>query len=927
MITQRIVRFEMSIAQSKMQEFNEILTEQQSIILPANRLQIDLHCHDYNSNEPDELWGRILNLPETWLTTEDLIKNLKQKNCRALTITNHNNARSCWKLLDKGIDILASAEFTCTFPELDVKIHVLTYGFTPAQEEILNRLRHNIYKFQAYTAQCSLPTVLPHPLYFYSSNSTPSMELFHKMMILFERFEVLNGQRDLNQNLLTAKWVSEVNQEKIEEWEKTYGIVAKDYCIQPYIKKMTGGSDDHMGFFAGSSGTYIDIPELDEKLKIYKPSELALHGLLHGNIAPYGWANGGEKLSAAFLDYFFQVAMRMKDPGLLRILLHRGSIQDKLSCATIANALFELRRHKHTMVFIKSFHQALKGVAPSLGLYIAASKKTRPILKEIKYIAKAKNQDAETFSKTLDVRLGNIFVQLNSLFIDRVQQQNVIPKLTSNPKQNWLSYMELPSHLRSLFADGQDDSLKQSGNDKLSIKFDQLSFPMLATVVLGGAVFAGHRVLNKNRKFINQFRAANGWQAEKERVLWLTDSFFDANGVSTALKDVYTEVVSRKLPIDFCTIHPTEAHQENLIVLKPVASWDLPNFSNHSVRMPNVLELFKVMEKGGYTKIVCSTELALGPIALLLSSAFSVPVTFFMHTDWMEYFNQNLHWDTASQNRLRRILRTFYNQFDQIWVLNKEHQNWLSSKAMNIPSQKIRLTSHWPAPIFNSKIPKGMISDQNMILDKRSFSLLFVGRLSEEKGLKDFVRVVNLVKKSIPDVHAMVAGKGPLQEWLNSENSSIQQLGWLSQEQLKLTYQSADLLVFPSRFDTFGCTVIESMACGTPVVAYGIKGPLDIIEHKQSGWLVSNLNDMANTIISVANNRTLLADAKLGAIKRAEYYSADRIIKDLIGYLEIDHQMIEEYHFESDSIDTAKEIKTSTLWEDLFSLVTEGTEN
>ena len=66
---------------------------------PENEiLKIDLHCHDFNSNVPDELMGRILNVPETWLPTENLIKTLKKNKTDVITITNHNNARSCFVL-------------------------------------------------------------------------------------------------------------------------------------------------------------------------------------------------------------------------------------------------------------------------------------------------------------------------------------------------------------------------------------------------------------------------------------------------------------------------------------------------------------------------------------------------------------------------------------------------------------------------------------------------------------------------------------------------------------------------------------------------------------------------------------------------------------------------------------------------------------
>nr|MDQ3003656.1 glycosyl transferase family 1 [Fibrobacterota bacterium] len=96
-------------------------------------LKIDLHCHDRNSDVPDETLGRILRVPETWLPTAKLLRTLKHNGADALTITNHNNARSCWQAMERGEDMLPGAEFSCTLPDIDVGVHVLTFGFTPAQ--------------------------------------------------------------------------------------------------------------------------------------------------------------------------------------------------------------------------------------------------------------------------------------------------------------------------------------------------------------------------------------------------------------------------------------------------------------------------------------------------------------------------------------------------------------------------------------------------------------------------------------------------------------------------------------------------------------------------------------------------------------------------------------------------------------------------
>ncbi len=60
-------------------EFKHYQDHQTALVYLANCLQVDLHCHDHNSDVPDELWGRLLRLPETWLKTKNLVKCLKKE--------------------------------------------------------------------------------------------------------------------------------------------------------------------------------------------------------------------------------------------------------------------------------------------------------------------------------------------------------------------------------------------------------------------------------------------------------------------------------------------------------------------------------------------------------------------------------------------------------------------------------------------------------------------------------------------------------------------------------------------------------------------------------------------------------------------------------------------------------------------------------
>ena len=86
-------------------------------------------------------------------------------------------------------------------------IHILTYGFTQEQEEVLNEKRKGHLCLSSVCGRTKHPVVLPYPLYFYTPNEKIDLTLFEKLAVMFQRFEVLNGQRDLWQKRTTLNWL------------------------------------------------------------------------------------------------------------------------------------------------------------------------------------------------------------------------------------------------------------------------------------------------------------------------------------------------------------------------------------------------------------------------------------------------------------------------------------------------------------------------------------------------------------------------------------------------------------------------------------------------------------------------------------------------------------------------------------------------
>ena len=100
--------------------------------------------------------------------------------------------------------------------------------------------------------------------------------------------------------------------------------------------------------------------------------------------------------------------------------------------------------------------------------------------------------------------------------------------------------------------------------------------------------------------------------------------------------------------------------------------------------------------------------------------------------------------------------------------------------------------------------------------------LLSVGRVAPEKNLVAFLEMQEPGSK-------VVVGDGPLLARLRRDYPHVTFTGALSGAALAEAYAGADAFVFPSRTDTFGLVLLESMACGTPVAAYPVPGPLDVV--------------------------------------------------------------------------------------------------
>jgi glycosyltransferase involved in cell wall biosynthesis len=115
---------------------------------------------------------------------------------------------------------------------------------------------------------------------------------------------------------------------------------------------------------------------------------------------------------------------------------------------------------------------------------------------------------------------------------------------------------------------------------------------------------------------------------------------------------------------------------------------------------------------------------------------------------------------------------------------------------------------------------------------------LYVGRVSVEKNVDAFLKL------DLPG-SKIVAGVGPALELLGRRFPDVRFVGVLEREQLAQLYSSVDAFVFPSLTDTFGLVMLEALACGTPVAAYPVQGPVDVVGGSDAAALDTELRRAA----------------------------------------------------------------------------------
>jgi glycosyltransferase involved in cell wall biosynthesis len=225
-----------------------------------------------------------------------------------------------------------------------------------------------------------------------------------------------------------------------------------------------------------------------------------------------------------------------------------------------------------------------------------------------------------------------------------------------------------------------------------------------------------------------------------------------------------------------------------------------------------------------------STEGPLGWAGRRYCLKYNHPYTTTYHTRFPEYIRLRAPIPLALSYT---FVRTFHSRATLTMVAT-------SSMKATLEERGFKNLEYWTRGVDIGHF----VPIEKPVLDLPHPISLYLGRVAVEKNITDFLDL------KIPG-SKVVIGDGPAMESLKQRYPQTQFLGYRKNGDLARLLASADVMVFPSRTDTFGLVMLEAMACGVPVATYPVEGPLDVIKNGINGWMDEDLQTAVNNALEV----------------------------------------------------------------------------
>jgi glycosyltransferase involved in cell wall biosynthesis len=203
---------------------------------------------------------------------------------------------------------------------------------------------------------------------------------------------------------------------------------------------------------------------------------------------------------------------------------------------------------------------------------------------------------------------------------------------------------------------------------------------------------------------------------------------------------------------------------------------------------------------------------------------------------------------------------------DAITVISKEAQEYYTKLGF-----KVYLV---PNAIDIPSLPKS----EERLYEKQ---VIFAGRLSKEKGILD---VLEMSSKLPKDIHLLILGSGPEEDKVleaTKLSSNIHFLGYTPRERTISLIRGSDMLIQPSLIEAISSTLLEAMACKTPIIATNVGGNKELLENNISGVIIepNSPQQILDGIMDLFLNKEKSTKLKEEAFRHVQKYNWSHVGK------------------------------------------------
>ncbi len=298
--------------------------------------------------------------------------------------------------------------------------------------------------------------------------------------------------------------------------------------------------------------------------------------------------------------------------------------------------------------------------------------------------------------------------------------------------------------------------------------------------------------------------------------------------------------------------------------------WTMPLPTYPDIRLAPFAkpDVEKRIVRFGPEAIHIATEGPLGQAARSLCLKWGMPFTTSYHTKFPEYIKARFPFVPLSIPY--NFVRNFHNSGGRVMVTTPSMKEFLDEKGF-------KNLAPWARGVDLEQFsPDKRFAPEDVYKDLPRPIFVNVGRVAVEKNIEAFIEL------DLPGSKVIV-GDGPQMAELQKKYPQAHFVGAKFGDELARYFADADVFVFPSKTDTFGLVIIEAMATGTPVAAYPVTGPIDIIPGSDAGVVDEDLQKACLDCLKLDRKKTAA---------HANNYSWEAVSETFFSYLTPEYEPV-----------------------------------